>query len=78
VPPLFAFSDLSDPTGLAKRLKQPSDLASQFLYAQLSTTTKQLLAAYDGASQLPALLRADLVADLTGLLESWSPEEGPA
>jgi hypothetical protein len=82
VPPLFTFGDLIDPTGLAKRLKQLSDPASQFLYAQLSIATKKLLTAYDGASQLPPLLRADLVADLTALLESWSPksdllESGP-
>jgi hypothetical protein len=74
IPPLFTFDDLSDPTGLAKRLKQPSDLASQYLYAQLSTTTKQLLAAYDGTSALPALLRVDLIADLKTLLETWLPK----
>ncbi|MFI5456621.1 MAG: putative baseplate assembly protein [Isosphaerales bacterium] len=82
VPPLFTFDDLADPTGLAKRLKQLSDLASQYLYAQLSAKTKQELAAYDGTSPLPATLRADLVADLNALLETWTPvrdllESGP-
>jgi hypothetical protein len=82
VPPLFTFDDLNDPTGLAKRLKQPTELATQFLYAQLSAATRIALVAYDGVSPLPADLRAALVADLSDLLETWSPlsdllESGP-
>ncbi len=73
VPPLFAFADLDNPTAIAKRLKQPADLVSNFLYAQLSTGTKQALAAYDESSPLPAALASDLVADLTALLATWSP-----
>jgi hypothetical protein len=73
IPPLYTFDDILDPTGLAKRLKQLPDAASQFLYAQLSSATRQLLKDYDGARALPRTLRDDLVADLNALLESWSP-----
>lgn len=82
VPPLFTFDDLDNPTGLAKQLKSHADSSTAFLYAQLSDPTKQALAASDGSSPLPAALRADLVADLNALLETWSPhrdllESGP-
>jgi hypothetical protein len=74
IPPLFTFDDVADPTGLAKLLKAAADVASRFLLAQLRQTTKQALAAWDGASPLPAPLRAALVADLTALFDSWLPK----
>jgi predicted phage baseplate assembly protein len=79
---LFTFDDLSNLTSLAKTLKAHADLNSAFLYGELSATTKQALAAYDGTSALPAALAADLSADLKVLLETWSPlrdllESGP-
>jgi hypothetical protein len=82
VPPLFTFDDLENPTGLAKRLKQPSDPASQDLLARLSAATKKSLGAYDGTSPLPAPLHDNLVAELNAILESWTPvrdllESGP-
>ena len=82
IPPLFTFDDLSNLTSLAKTLKAHADLNSAFLYGELSATTKQALAAYDGTSALPAALAADLSADLKVLLERWSPlrdllESGP-
>jgi predicted phage baseplate assembly protein len=82
IPPLFTFDDLSNLTSLAKTLKAHADLNSAFLYGELSATTKQALAAYDGTSALPAALAADLSADLKVLLETWSPlrdllESGP-
>jgi hypothetical protein len=73
IPPLFEFSDLTDPTSLAKRLKHPTDPASQLVLVQLTPSTKTLLAAYDGASPLPAPMRAALIANLTDLLETWLP-----
>jgi hypothetical protein len=90
IPPLYTFDDIGDPTGLAKRLKQLPDAASQlpdaasqFLYAQLSSATRQLIKEYDGAGALPKTLRDGLVADLNALLESWFPkgdllESGPS
>jgi hypothetical protein len=82
VPPLFTFEDLADPRALAKRLKQPADPASEYLLAHLSTTTRQSLSDYDGTGPLPKALGDDLVADLSALLETWTPvpdllESGP-
>ena len=72
--PLFAFSDLDDPTSLAGRLLHPSDATSQFLLSQLSTSTQQLLSSWDGTIPLPVPLRTGLIADLTSLLQAWSPQ----
>ena len=80
--PLFAFSDLTDPTSVAGRLLHPSDPSSQSLLSQLSSSTQQLLASWDGTIPLPVPLRTGLIADLTALLQAWSPmldllESGP-
>ncbi len=64
VPPLFALSDLHDPTGLVNSLVQPSTPRLQFLYAQLSSATKQKLA----TTPLPSDAGAALVNDLKGLV----------
>jgi len=83
IAPLFTFDDLVDQTGLAKKLQHPTlDVSAQFLLAQLSASTRLLLNAWDGVSTLPDGLRAALLADLNGLLETWSPrldllESGP-
>lgn len=71
--PLFAFGDLNDPTSIAQRLLHPSDPGSQFLLSLLSSSTQQLLSSWNGAIPLPAPLRTGLIADLTALLQSWSP-----
>jgi hypothetical protein len=83
IDPLFTFDDLADPTALAKRLKSTTpDPATSFLLAQLSPTIVPLLQAWDGASTIPDNLRAALLGDLNGMLETWSPltdllESGP-
>ena len=73
VPPLFAFSDIANPFGLAVTLKTPASPAAQFLYAQLSPNTKSLLASWNGSEPLPGALSAALITDLSGLLKTWLP-----
>jgi hypothetical protein len=81
--PLFDFSDLNDPTALAKRLKNPAnDPAAEFLRAQLAPAVIAELEAWDGSSRVQDPLRADLLALLNGMLETWTPlldllESGP-
>lgn len=75
VEPLFTFDDLVDPAGRAEKLHQPVDAGSQFLLAQLSAPTRQLLADWDGTSSLPDKLRAALISDLKSLLETWAPKK---
>lgn len=80
--PLFAFSDLDDPTSLAQRLFHPVDPDSQFLLARLSPSTRQLLSKWNGTPPVPQDLRSALIADITLLLQTWSPrsdllESGP-
>jgi len=82
IPPLFAFEDFDDPTALAMSLKHTADENAQFLIAQLTAATRQLLAAWDGSGPLPGALRAALITDLTALLGIWTPlrdllESGP-
>lgn len=72
IPALFTFDDLADPTGLAKSLHPPANPNAQFLLAQLSASTQQALAAWDGSLPLKADLAAALIADLKALLETWS------
>jgi predicted phage baseplate assembly protein len=74
IPSLFTFDDLTDPTGLAKALAAHADTRTQFLLGKLSAATQTLLAAWDGKSSLPAGLRAALVADLSAMVEVWSPQ----
>jgi hypothetical protein len=74
VKPLFAFSDIDDPTSLAKRLLQSADAAAQSLLARLNSSTRNLLAAWDGTSAISSPLRMALASDLTGLLETWLPK----
>lgn len=79
---LFTFDDLADPTGLATSLHPPANANSQFLLAQLSPTTQQALAAWNGSLPLPPALAADnpnapgvhspLITDLTALLQTWT------
>jgi hypothetical protein len=72
MPQLFTFDDLVDPTGLAKSLHPPADTNAQFLLAQLSPSTAQALAAWDGSLPLPPPLAAAVIHDLTALLHTWS------
>lgn len=83
IPPLFTFDDLTDLTGLAKSLHPPASANSQFLLAQLSPSTQQELAAWDGSLPLPAKLAGDLTTDLQASLQTWSVkrdllESGPS
>jgi hypothetical protein len=83
IPALFTFDDLADPAGLAKSLHPPANPNAQFLLAQLSASTQQALAAWDGSLPLKADLAAALIADLKTLLQTWSVkrdllESGPA
>lgn len=81
--PLFTFADLDDPTALARRLKTPTDPATQFLDARLRPDTKRLLSdnsKWDGTGPLPDELRGALVKNLTALLchpKSDLLESGP-
>lgn len=73
IPPLFTFDDLAAPTSLALRLKPAADGVTQYLNGQLSSATRKLLAAWNGASPLPANIATALVADLKTLLKNWLP-----
>ena len=82
IPPMFSFDELADPTGLAKALKADADANSQFLLSQLMSVTRQALISWDGSVPLPPALVGALTADLTALLQTWSPlrdllESGP-
>jgi hypothetical protein len=83
IPALFTFDDLADPTGLAKSLHPPANANAQFLLAQLSPSTEQALAAWDGSLPLPPTLAGALISDLNALLQTWSVkrdllESGPS
>lgn len=71
---LFTFDDLENPSGLAVSLHTPPDANTQFLLSQLSTATRQALTAWNGQLPLPGTLSAELIADLTTLLQSWAVE----
>ncbi len=80
---LFLFDDLTDPTGLAKRLKSsPPDASTQLLLAQLGPSIATSVNSWDGTSALPEDLRSALVDKLTAMLQWWYPksdllESGP-
>ncbi len=83
IPPMFSFDDLANPTGLARALKVDADANSQFLRSQLMPATRQALISWDGSVPLPPALVGTLTADLTALLQIWSPlrdllESGPS
>jgi hypothetical protein len=73
VPPLFTFADVANPESLAAELVHPSEPGLQLLASQLSASTRQLLAAYDVTRPFPSQ-GAALMSDLTGLLETWTPQ----
>jgi hypothetical protein len=73
VPPLFAFSDIADPTALAHSLMDRAKPKTQLLHSRLGADTRTLLANYDGSGSLPQNLNAALIRDLKGLLEAWTP-----
>jgi hypothetical protein len=82
IPPLFTFGDISSPLALALRLKQPADIGTAYLAAQLSPSTRSSLSSWNGSSPLPGALQTALIADLTALLQAWLPvadllESGP-
>ncbi len=82
LPPLFTFDDLKEPTSLALRLKHSTDTVTQYLNGQLSSATRKLIAAWNGAVPLPASIRTALLTDLNALLQKWLPvtdllESGP-
>jgi hypothetical protein len=61
---LFAWSDIIDPTLIARKLHSPEDPVVQPLFNQLSARTRALLDMYNGpiAYELQTALRADLKA----------------
>jgi hypothetical protein len=69
---LFTFDDLANPTGLATSLHPPANANSEFLLAQLSPATQQALTAWNGSLPLPPALVAELITDLTALLQAWT------
>lgn len=71
--PLWSFADLEQPAGLARRLRQPVDPASELLRARLSQSLRRALDGWDGSSPLPGSLQAALVEELGQMIESWTP-----
>jgi hypothetical protein len=69
---LFTFDDLADPSSLAGSLHPPAIVNAQFLLSQLTPSTVQSLAAWDGKLPLPSALSIALVTDLSALLQTWS------
>jgi hypothetical protein len=69
---LFTFDDLADPSSLAGSLHPPANVNAQFLLSQLTPSTVQALAAWDGKLPLPSVLSIALVTDLSALLQAWS------
>jgi hypothetical protein len=72
--PLFSFADLDDPRSLAESLQHPATASRQALLAQLSSSTQQQLAAWDGSFPLPDPLLSALLGDLNGLVQTWTPK----
>jgi hypothetical protein len=72
IPSLFTFDDLADPTGLAKSLHPPANPNAQFLLTQLSPSTQQAFAGWDGSLPLKPALAAALITNLNALLETWT------
>jgi hypothetical protein len=70
---LFAFGELAQPEALLARLADPMDPTTWYLRAQLSTETRAQLAGYQPAKPLPAPLRAQILAELHGLVRHWTP-----
>ncbi|MCY3744310.1 MAG: TlpA disulfide reductase family protein [Candidatus Poribacteria bacterium] len=66
---LFHLEDLKDPGSLAVKLQDTRAAISQYIAAQLSAETQQLLGEYDGASTPPSELQKALLDDLNRLLE---------
>lgn len=69
---LFDIEDLKNPTSLAVKLHKGTDLLSQYLQGQLTTSTQQLLVAYKGIEPPSTTLQRALIADLNGLLQEQS------
>ena len=71
---LFLWEDFDDLRPLISRLKQTDDASSRILFSQLSSETKALIAAYHSPDEIPAALKAALLADLHELLSEWLPQ----
>jgi hypothetical protein len=69
---LFTFEDLADPTGLAESLHPPASTNADFLLSQLSPSTVQALASWDGTRPLNPTIAAALIRDLEAVSQSWS------
>lgn len=83
IPSLFTFDDISNPADIARSLKTSDSVNTQFLLAQLSPSTQQTLAAWDGSMPVPAALASAIGIDLTDLLQPWAAkrdllESGPS
>ena len=70
--PVFCVSDISNPGGLAVKLRDAWDSLSRYLRGQFTIDTQKLLDEYDGASPPSEALQKALVDELNRLLESPS------
>ena len=67
---LFDFEELKDPGSLVVKLQDTRAVISQYIAAQLSTETQQLLGKYDGISRPSPDLQNALLTDLNQLLKA--------
>jgi hypothetical protein len=69
---LFDEDDFKDLAGLARKLRRPQDLVSQYLWDQFSAETRQLLENYGDSDTVPETLQKALIDELNRLLEDES------
>ena len=67
---LFHLEDLKDPGSLAVKLQDTRSVISQYIAAQLSAETQQLLNEYDGISSPSSDLQKALLDDLNRLIQA--------
>ena len=67
---LFDLEELKDPGSLVVKLQDTRAVISQYIAAQLSTETQQLLGKYDGISRPSPDLQNALLTDLNQLLKA--------
>jgi UDP-N-acetylmuramyl pentapeptide phosphotransferase/UDP-N-acetylglucosamine-1-phosphate transferase len=71
-PPMLRVGELRDSASLAVKLRDKHDPLSEYLVAQLSPETQQMLKVYDGTSPLPEADQRRLIDELNGLLRGPS------
>ena len=67
---LFHLEDLKDPGSLGVKLQDTRSVISQYIAAQLSAETQQLLDEYDGISSPSLALQRALILDLNKILQA--------